>query len=465
MPAPIPGGDDFDQALDLTGVDQNGAQGDNGGISLVAGSDPSFSHAPIIGIAAIASVCLLVAAYILYRRRKVSLFDKNLNEINSVNRNIRGKELEASEYGPEKIATNNRYQSSHLSAEEANTSMEAVIKNATLSSRGFGNRFESSRKNPTSDQIEEAVDFGNWDSVYRIASKLAEQEDLSTLSSAGHKPTHLSIRRLERRSILGAEDRERARTLDELITNGDWTGAAVTAALYAGESGYPKRSKLPGRTLMARVSGRSSSEAAITAISVQRPHLYTYAIDVTSETSNDEYSTGVERTEHSLLQLKQRMDEAVDVGDWEKVLLISSQVESHAAYQHRLDVQTFNAIEGLPLTGDKATYKDITPYHTLLEQMDRAVAADDWTQVGVFAEKLHETKVWYSGSDLVSTSNAIVPLSQPRSAYIEVAPSATLSKKTTLEKLVLAENWKGVRVMAGLYVMEEQGAFSPTPLV
>jgi len=65
----------------------------------------------------------------------------------------------------------------------------------------------------------------------------------------------------------------------------------------------------------------------------------------------------------------------------------------------------------------------------------------------------------------VSTSNAIVPLSQPRSAYIEVAPSATLSKKTTLEKLVLAENWKGVRVMAGLYVMEEQGAFSPTPLV
>jgi hypothetical protein len=434
-----------DQVLDLT--DSSGAN------KLLAGSDPSFSHAPIIGIAAVASACLLLVAFVMYRRRKSSLYDKNLKEIGSENGRASRRDIEAAEQQSRDLVLKNNSLASNFDIRDANMSLKMPSEKSSLSSRsGFGRGFAFSSKNVTSDQIEEAVDFGNWDSVYKLASQLAEQDDLITLSSAGRKPTHLRTQRLERRMILGEEDLERARTLDELIANGDWTGVAVTAALYAGESGYPKRSNFLGRG-----AGASSSATAITTISWQPPPvLGTCGVDTASETSHGDSTAEGEASVHPLLQLKRCMDQAVDNGDWEKVLLISTQVEEHEAYRMRIEGQTESAIVTVPPAVDSNGSKDEAPYQTLLEEMDRAMTLGDWALVGLYADQIREVKVGLAAGDpKISTSRALVPLSRPRSAYVDC-----ISKTTTLEKLVNAEKWKGVSIMAGLYEMEAKGSFS-----
>eukprot|EP00536_Pseudo-nitzschia_multiseries_P000332 jgi/Psemu1/62571/estExt_Genemark1.C_40209 len=78
------------------------------------------------------------------------------------------------------------------------------------------------------DEIKAAINNADWDSVYKLASQIAENDDgLST---------RFGSFKTQNRSHLGAEDQERTMTLDELASNGDWTGLAVTAALYAGET-------------------------------------------------------------------------------------------------------------------------------------------------------------------------------------------------------------------------------------
>mmetsp|Transcript_7830 Transcript_7830/g.19450 ORF Transcript_7830/g.19450 Transcript_7830/m.19450 type:complete len:558 (-) Transcript_7830:138-1811(-) len=79
------------------------------------------------------------------------------------------------------------------------------------------------------DEVEDAINNADWDKVYKLASQMAENDDGLSLPSLGAFKT-------PNRSHLGAEDQERTKTLDELAANGDWTGLAVTAALYAGET-------------------------------------------------------------------------------------------------------------------------------------------------------------------------------------------------------------------------------------
>merc|ERR1711957_75085 len=78
------------------------------------------------------------------------------------------------------------------------------------------------------EEIKVAINNADWDSVYKLASRIAENDD-------GLSPSYGSFKG-KKRSHLGAEDQERTKTLDDLAANGDWTGLAVTAALYAGET-------------------------------------------------------------------------------------------------------------------------------------------------------------------------------------------------------------------------------------
>jgi len=79
------------------------------------------------------------------------------------------------------------------------------------------------------EEIKEAINNADWDNVYKLASQLAENDDGLSLPSIGSFKG-------QSRSHLCVEDQERTKTLDELTAKADWTGLAVTAALYAGET-------------------------------------------------------------------------------------------------------------------------------------------------------------------------------------------------------------------------------------
>lgn len=79
------------------------------------------------------------------------------------------------------------------------------------------------------EEIKGAINNADWDNVYKLASQLAENDDGLSLPSIGSFKG-------QSRSHLCVEDQERTKTLDELTAKADWTGLAVTAALYAGET-------------------------------------------------------------------------------------------------------------------------------------------------------------------------------------------------------------------------------------
>lgn len=324
-------------------------------------------------------------------------------------------------------------------------------------------------------EIEEAVDNGNWDEVYQLASRLAEQEDMSTLSSYGRQSTsgRLSSERMERRSRLKEEDHERVKTLDELIDSRDWTGVAVTAALYAGESGYKKQDQFPKSSFFSRVAGQRVSNAARAASSQDTISAPVYqgsllALGAPTIDSQDDVEAPTERrtsrstySDAPLAQLKYSMDHAVEAGDWEQVVRISSEIEKNGTFQSR-NVPSRTVV---PVPSNASSQPGQSggtiAFQTLVEEMDHAMSRGDWALVGFYADKIRELKSG-SAEEAASESTgslALVPVSAPPpSAFRSLeTQDAIMTRKQTLEKLVQAQKWKGVSIMAGLYAMEEKG--------
>lgn len=156
------------------------------------------------------------------------------------------------------------------------------------------------RGTPSSTPIEEikaAINKADWDSVYKLASRIAENDDgLPVPSLASFKG--------QNRSHLCAEDQERTKTLDDLAASGDWTGLAVTAALYAGET-----------------SGSSSD---------QSDDDFSYGTDESSlrrATINTSQNEDVEKGEHSMQQMVSSLSKALNAGNWQQVTKYANRIK------------------------------------------------------------------------------------------------------------------------------------------
>jgi len=116
---------------------------------------------------------------------------------------------------------------------EARRRKQARNSRSAIGNKRFGGdgmrvaSYSGGRNNPV-EEIKAAINNADWDNVYKFASQIAESDDGLSLPDVDFKG--------QNRSHLSAEDQERTKTLDELATTGDWTGVAVTAALYAGET-------------------------------------------------------------------------------------------------------------------------------------------------------------------------------------------------------------------------------------
>lgn len=320
-------------------------------------------------------------------------------------------------------------------------------------------------------QIGDAVDNANWDEIYRIASELAELEDISTLSSAGRRrASRASIEaRLQRRSHLSAEDTERTRNLDELIDNHDWTGVAVTAALYAGESGYKSNRNNSSMNVfgMSSAARRETSPGSLQEHS-WRSHqaptdeagsVYTHGSKsrVSTHSLKDHQLPSLSgKDDSSLVSLKDSIDQAVDAGDWDKVLSLSSEVENNDSFRSRKEDYPAKTLNTAPVSD-----QNDASLNTLQKEMDRAINQGDWSLVGFYADKIKECKGNGAAEEEenTSTSQALVPAAKPQGQFY-LEDDSSLNKKRTIQKLARAQKWKGLSIMAGLYEMESKGSLS-----
>eukprot|EP00980_Cylindrotheca_fusiformis_P023534 scaffold10571_cov154-Cylindrotheca_fusiformis.AAC.12 len=273
------------------------------------------------------------------------------------------------------------------------------------------------RRTPTSDFIPykgseidgvfEAIGNRDWYQVYSLASRLSEREDLSTMSSFTMQDSQWSHLDLDL-SHLSLEDQHRTRTLDRLAKNRDWTGVAVTASLYVDESTASEESSFC-------TNGLSGTQ-----------NIFSPSLGI----------------------LKDRIDTAVDSGDWERVLALSSVAEDTDVFDDELPTL-------LPQSDVPAAEALLAAKKTLTEALHQA----DWALVGVYANKIRELK--YQATD--SESSAPIPATASiRIDTFDLCDSADTDavKKQTIANLINDGKWKGVSIMAGLYDMESNGCLS-----
>lgn len=269
------------------------------------------------------------------------------------------------------------------------------------------------------DEVYKAIDEANWGRVYNFASLLAEREDQSTMSSL----SRVSLPETDR-SHLSLEDQQRTRTLDRLAKNCDWTGVAVTAALYADENGTSKEQPLDDLFL---------DESVVEDENVTSKEEPLDGISLSENVVEDEKDTDASTV---LSELEERIDTAADSGDWDEMFSLSSDLEES---------------EDLPTLSNETDLFTGETVSETRELLNNALHDGDWALVGACANKMREMKDHpdamedekfeeFSGDELDSDS----------------------SKKQTLSKLINAKKWKGVGTIAALYEMENKGCL-PSP--
>ena len=363
---------------------------------------------------------------------------------------------------------------------------------------------------PEMEQVFSAIDAGNWDEVYTLASQLAEREDASTMSSTGKQSARRIAAGVTRtpRQGLSDEDRARTNTLDELAENGDWTGLAVTAALYAGESTASRNTSAPARrSILDIMTGKPASSRAAANASVEdilRPTGSAQTDDTKSSSignsnllaalsfeSEDDPPTRSGKTQNTAWQakslgfgifgssqpttpdrvgstgtggsgmsarlgyLKSDIDKAVDAGDWDKVLLLSSQVEADQSFCDNMAQLASTARPSAPSPAQGGV--------SLEEQLDRAIYHGDWAMVTHFANRIIEERGGdpQGGGMAMSDSRALVPASRTVGLGSVDTSDTLADKRQTIEKLARAKSYKGVSIMAGLYSLESGQAQDP----
>ena len=195
-----------------------------------------------------------------------------------------------------RINAMSRFNNGHKSLDE-----NGVINVETSSGSGTFNSFGSTASSSI-EEIKAAINNANWDRVYKLASQIAESN--SGLSISGS-----DLFKGQNRSHLGEEDQERTKTLDDLATNGDWTGLAVTAALYAGET-----------------SGTSDKYSE---------SLLSSRIEVPSNNQD------VEEGQHSMETMVTSLSKALNAGNWSQVTKYANLIknEKNSANSYNTDSQ------------------------------------------------------------------------------------------------------------------------------
>jgi len=269
------------------------------------------------------------------------------------------------------------------------------------------------------DEVFKAINRADWYDVYNMASKLSENEDLSTISSYGGQRNQRSSAAIDQdRSHLSLEDQQRTRTLDRLAMNRDWTGVAVTAALYADESSSVKEVR----------SGYFLSQ---------------------SPTAASHNAAEKELARPFSGPLKETIDKAVDSGDWDKVLALSLEVDAKKDDSNKHAASELSTIYHSQLLSDN-------DYAESRNKLKDSLFESKWALVGAYANRLRELETQLVDGEALQVKDQL----DINSPELSDSSDPEAVKKQTIAKLINEKKWKGINIMAGLYDMESNGCLS-----
>lgn len=209
------------------------------------------------------------------------------------------------------------------------------------------------------DEIKGAINNADWDHVYKLASRLAEADDGLSLPSIGSF-------RGQSRSHLAAEDQERTKTLDDLASNGDWTGLAVTAALYAGET-----------------SGSSHEHPDTCSYGADEPSPRRGTVRLPSFIrSSRRNNQDIEEGQSSMEEMVGGLSQALNAGDWSQVNYFASKIKDQkGGNSFDTDSQAFVLSSTSSIVSTNTTDTEFSKKQTI----EKLMRAGKWKGVSIMA--------------------------------------------------------------------------------
>ena len=329
----------------------------------------------------------------------------------------------------------------------------------------------SSTPNSTMDDLENAIETGNWGQVGALAAVLASQGTSlpgkkSSRSAAGLSTTSYdsSAASSSRGSQSNNIDQARAAEIDKLVESGDWQGVVLAAARFEADQTFDGESVSASASQSSRYTGSAAS--AMTPRSMATGDMS--ASNVSNQRGQEEIRAEVEalvrrvvpeesdNIDEMLTQFKGREEELVET--------LRRMQERAIASRARLAVQKSAKLEARAKASPRGTSvssQSIASAGSTKSELEQAIEAGNWHAVGLAAQKMSDSSI----GDLSSAEKARLRDAISQSPAFSRRARGTSDEVDHLDQLIEQGDWQGVIAAAkrasegpGEGILDEQDA-------
>lgn len=329
----------------------------------------------------------------------------------------------------------------------------------------------TSTPNSTMDDLENAIEAGNWGQVGALAAVLASQGTSlpgkkSSRSAAGLSTTSYdSSAASSRGSQSNNIDQARALEIDKLVEAGDWQGVVLAAARFEADQTFDVESVSASASQSSRYTGSAASGA--TPRSMATGDMSTS--NVSNQRGQEEIRAEVEalvrrvvpeeadNIDEMLTQFKGREEELVET--------LRRMQERAIASRARLAVQKSAKLEARAKANPRGTSvssaQSIASAGSTKSELEQAIEAGNWHAVGLAAQKMSDSSI----GDLSSAEKARLRDAISASPAFSRRTRGTSDEVDHLDQLIEQGDWQGVIAAAkrasegaGEDILDEQEA-------
>ncbi len=309
----------------------------------------------------------------------------------------------------------------------------------------------SSTPNSTMDDLENAIESGNWGQVGALAAVLASQgtslpRKKSSRSAAGLSTTSYdsSAASSSRGSQSNNIDQARAAEIDKLVEAGDWQGVVLAAARFEADQTFDGESVSASASQSSRYTGSGAS--AMTPRSMATGDMS--ASNVSNQRGQEEIRAEVEalvrrvvpeesdNIDEMLTQFKGREEELVET--------LRRMQERAIASRARLAVQKSAKLEARSKASPRGTSvssaHSIASANSTKSELEQAIEAGNWHAVGLAAQKMSDSSI----GDLSSAEKARLRDAISQSPAFSRRARGTSDEIDHLDQLIEQGDWQGV---------------------
>jgi len=332
------------------------------------------------------------------------------------------------------------------------------------------------------EDLDNAIEAGNWGHVGALAAVLASQGHGSHRRSPTHAANMAASRSIEGDSIhsgsrtsgsssmLGASlEQSRAVEIDKLVENGDWQGVVLAAARFEadqtfdGESSFsassasrssrwtgsatsattPRSMATTDRTSASNLSsqrGQAEIRAEVEAL-VRRV--------VPEEADNiDEMMTQFKGREEELVETLRRMQERAIASRARLAVQKSAKLEAKAkaapkrSMSQQSSMSQSAGMSSSAMGGTSSGDHSVTSISSTKSELEQAIEAGNWQAVGAAAQRMSDQSVGELSVDEVARLREVISASP---AFNQYTPSGgSMESDFNLNSLIEQGDWRGV---------------------